>query len=175
MVNDDKKGPMMQHREGIRKMGRVGACLAFVSSILVFAGPASAAAAVATAHEEGYGQFSVRLTGDELRDDGDPDGWGSARLDLDPEHETACYVITWNELDGAVTSLHLHAAPRRNDGPHWIEFFNGQHFDGKSDTVSNCVRSSRAKILDVIKNPSGFYLNLHTTAHEPGAIRGQLD
>jgi hypothetical protein len=39
----------------------------------------------------------------------------------------------------------------------------------------DCVHSSRDKIDEVLDNPSEFYLNLHTTAHKDGAIRGQLD
>jgi len=175
MVNDDKKGPTMQHREGIRRMGWVGTCLAFASSILVFAGPASAAEEVAPPHERGHEYFSVNLTGSELRDGGDRDGRGAAWLEFDPDHETVCYVTTWQRLDGLVTGFHLHAAPRRNDGGHWIDFFNNQRFDGERNRVTGCVHSPRGKILHIIKHPSDFYLNVHTTAHEKGAIRGQLD
>jgi CHRD domain len=163
----------MQHREGVRRMGRVGACLAFISSILMFAGSASAAAEVGPPHRNGD-QFVVPLSGDELRDGGDRDGEGAAWLDLDAERETVCYVTTWKRLDGAVTAFHLHAAPRRSDGPRWIDFFNDQRFDGERNRVSGCVYSPRGKILDVIAHPSDFYLNLHTTAYEKGAIRGQL-
>jgi hypothetical protein len=166
---------VMQYKKNSRTMGRVGIFLAFVSLILVLAGPGSAAAAVvATEHEHGHEQFSVYLTGNEVRDGGDRDGWGVVRLDLDPENERVCYVITWHGLDGAVTALHLHVAPRRNDGPHWIDFFNNEHFDGERNTVANCVRSARWKIRAVIDEPFDYYLMLHTTAHEAGAIRGQL-
>ncbi len=166
----------MQHREGIRKMGRVGACLAFVSSILVLAAPASAAAQkVATAHGYSNDRFSLYLTGNELRDGGDRYGQGAAWLDLDPEHEKVCYVTTWRRLSGTVTAFHLHAAPRRSDGPHWIDFFSDRHFDGERNTIADCVHSPRWRILRVIESPSEFYLNVHTTAYEEGAIRGQLD
>ena len=169
-----RKVPAMQYKKNSRTMGRVGIFLAFVSSILVLAGPGSAAAVVVTEHEHGHEQFSVYLTGNEVRDGGDRDGWGVARLDLDPENERVCYVITWHGLDGAVTALHLHVAPRRNDGPHWIDFFNNEHFDGERNTVANCVRSSRWKIRAVIDEPFDYYLMVHTTTHEAGAIRGQL-
>jgi CHRD domain-containing protein len=166
---------MLQFKKRTRTIGRVGVCLAFVSSMLVLAGPASAATEqVATSHEHGRDQFSVYLTGDEVRDGGDHDGWGVARLDLDPENERVCYAITWRRLDGAVTALHLHASPRRSDGPHWIDFFNNEHFDGERNAVTNCVHSDRWKIRAVINEPSDYYLMVHTTAHEAGAIRGQL-
>ncbi|MDQ3764301.1 MAG: CHRD domain-containing protein [Actinomycetota bacterium] len=166
---------MIQHSKGARTMGRVGVCVAFVSSALLFAGPASAATErVATAHEHDSDQFSVYLSGDEVRDGGDRDGQGFARLDFDPARERVCYAITWRRLDGAVTALHLHASPRRSDGPHWIDFFDNQRFDGERSTVADCVRAPRWKIRAVIDDPFDYYLNVHTTAHKHGAIRGQL-
>jgi hypothetical protein len=165
---------MMQYKKGTRTMGRVSVCLAFVSSILVFAGPASASEEFATTHEHGHDQFSVYLSGNEVRDGGDREGRGFARLDLDPDNERVCYVITWNRLEGDVTALHLHASPRHSDGPHWIDFFNNERFDGERNTVANCVHSDRWKIRAAIDEPSSYYLMVHTTAHEAGAIRGQL-
>jgi hypothetical protein len=165
----------MQHRGRIWKMGCAGTCLAFISSILILAEPTSAVAQETDpVYQYGDRHVSVYLEGNELRDGGDPKGWGMARLHLDPENETACYDLTWTRLDGVVTAFHLHAAPRRNDGPHWIDFFNDQHFNGNRNATSGCVHSPRGKILDVINGPSNYYLNVHTTAHKEGAIRGQL-
>lgn len=161
----------MLHRVGICKLGRIGACLAFTSSILVLGVPGSASAQEADDH----GRFYVRLSGAQLEDGGDRDGWGVAGLDFDPRHERVCYVVRWERLDGAVTAFHLHRAPRYHDGPHWIEFFDDEHYDGDDHMVAGCVHASRYKIYAVLDDPSDFYLNIHTTAHEKGAIRGQLD
>jgi len=165
----------MQHSKNVRTMGRVVACLASVLSMLVLAGPASAAEKVTTVHEYGYGQFSVYLTGDEARYGGDREGRGFARLDFDPGNERVCYVITWSRLQGEVTDFELHASPRHSDGPRVIDFFDNERFDGYRRTIANCVHSDRRKIIDVINDPSYYYLTLRTTAHESGAIRGQLD
>jgi hypothetical protein len=166
----------MQHSRKIRKMGRVGACLAFGSSILMLAGPAAASAQeVTTAYQHDHRQFLVELSGDELKDGGDHHGRGVAGLDFDVENERVCYYIQWDGLAGDVTAFHLHHAPRHEDGGHWIDFFNDEHFDGDRNRIADCVHSSRDKIDEVLDNPSEFYLNLHTTAHRDGAIRGQLD
>jgi hypothetical protein len=169
----------MPHREGTRRIGRVRACLAFISSILILTVPTPAAADEAA--PPGYGYFSVQLTGRHIPGGGDSHGQGHARLELDPEHETACFVVTWNKLDGAVTAFHLHAAPAGQEGPHWIDFFNDKRFAGARNTVSGCVHvdgshgmSPRDKIQAVIHDPSNFYLNVHSTAFPDGAIRGQL-
>ncbi len=165
----------MQYREGIRRMGRVGACLAFASSILMFAGPAAATAQeVAAVDKHNQDRFFVHLTGGELEDGGDRGGRGAAGLDFDLEHERACYVVSWQELRGAVTAFPLHAAPRRSDGPQWIDLFNDRHFDGERGTVSSCVNVSRQKMRAVMHYPSEFYLTIRTTAHKAGAVRGQL-
>lgn len=174
MAHNDQKGAPMQHRASIRKMGWAGTCLAFASSILVLASPTSAAAQPDPVYQDSYRHFAVFLKGDELRDGGDRHGWGMARLDLDPERETACYLLSWHHLDGVVTAFHLHAAPRGHDGPHWFDFFNDQHFSRKQDEASGCVRVPRGKILDVLNEPSDYYFAVHTTAHKEGALRGQL-
>ncbi|MDQ4105290.1 MAG: CHRD domain-containing protein [Actinomycetota bacterium] len=160
----------MQHKR-TRTMGRVGVCLAFVSSMLMFAVPASAAAELREHRDD---RFSVYLTGDELRDGGDGDGAGFAQLDFDLEQERVCYVLTWRSLNGRVTAFHLHEGPRYQDGGHWIDFFNARRFDGEEGTVASCVRTDRWKIRAVLDDPSDYYLNVHTTRHETGAIRGQL-
>ncbi|MGH3769845.1 MAG: CHRD domain-containing protein [Pseudonocardiaceae bacterium] len=167
----------MQYKKGARAIGRVAACLAFASSALVFAGPASASAAVTTAHEYDYGHdpFSVYLTGHQVRDGGDRDGRGFARLDFDPRNEKVCYAVRWSRLNGDVTAFHLHVSPRRHDGPVVIDFFNHERYNGDGDTVVDCVHSDRRTIHDVLDDPSNYYLMIHTTAHEAGAIRGQLD
>ncbi|MBA2472591.1 MAG: hypothetical protein DLM61_12415 [Pseudonocardiales bacterium] len=165
----------MQLSKGARTTGRVGALVASASSMLVFAGPASAAGDTATAYEYGHEQFSIQLTGDEVRDGGDRDGDGVARLDLDPKNERICYVITWRGLEGHVTDFHIHSAPRHNDGPVFVDLFNDRRFHGESNTVADCVHSDRSKIRDIIDEPSDYYLMLHTTPHHAGALRGQLD
>jgi CHRD domain len=169
----------MQYRGGARRIGRICACLVLVSSVLGIALPAVAAAGV-----EGppsYGHFSVELTGRQVPGGGDSDGQAHVRLDLDPEHETACFVIKWHRVDGAVIAFGLHAGRRGSEGPRRIEFFEGKHFEGGRNMVTGCVRvegshgmSSRDKIEVITRNPSGFYLSLHTMQFEDGAIRGQL-
>jgi hypothetical protein len=176
MPGRGKKGVTMQYGKGTRTMGRIGVCLVSVSSILVLIGPTSAAAhEVSPTYQAGSGHFSIQLTGRQVPEGGDPDGQGSATLDLNPQKEEACFTITWSRLRGEVTALHLHAAARGSEGPHWIDFFNNQKFTGAQSTASGCVPSSRDKINAVINHPVDYYLNVHSTTFEKGAIRGQLN
>ncbi|MBV8539840.1 MAG: CHRD domain-containing protein [Pseudonocardiales bacterium] len=156
-------------------MGRVGVCLASVSSVLVLVGPTSAAAhEVGLAYQAGNGHFSIQLTGGEVPGGGDPDGRGSATLDLDPNKTQACFTITWSQLRGQVTALHLHVAARGGEGPQWIDFFDHQSFPGARSTASGCVPSSHDNINAVIRHPADYYLNVDSTTLGKGAIRGRL-
>ncbi len=161
---------------------RVGACLAFLSSILLVAALPSTAAAHGDDRGHRYGEFSVPLVSWEVPGGGDRGGDGFARITLDEAEERACYFIGWRELEGRVTAAHLHFAPRDRNGPHAIDFFNDAHFDGERDGAFGCVRvtddrrvSARDKIRYIIDNPEDFYINIHTTRFRDGAIRGQLD
>lgn len=165
---------------------RFGACLAVASSILLAAALPSAAAAYPDERAQRDSAFSIRLVPEEVRGGGDRGGIGFARLALNEARETACYFIEWRDLEGYVTAAHLHVAPRGKDGPHAIDLFNDKHFTGKREATWGCVRveddrgheghmSAREKIRDIIENPEDFYLNVHSTKYEHGAIRGQLD
>ncbi|MGH3718602.1 MAG: CHRD domain-containing protein [Pseudonocardiaceae bacterium] len=166
----------MRYGKGVRATGRAGLCLASVSSIVVLVGPTSAAAhEVDPADQAGNGHFSVQLTGSEVPGGGDPDGQGSATLDLDPHKAEVCFTITWSRLRGEkVTALHLNAAPRGGEGPLWIAFFDKQSFPSGRSMASGCVSSPQDKIDAVIGHPADYYLNVDSTTFGNGAIRGQL-
>ena len=176
MPDSDKKGSIILHYSGkIGGLSRTGLCVAFVSSLVVLAGPTSAAAhEVSQAYQDRDGKFTVQLNGREVPEGGDPDGKGSAQLNLNTQQQTACFTINWKGLKGEVTALHLHAAGSGSEGPHWIDFFNGQHFPGAQGESSGCVPTTPDKIRAVIDSPSAYYLNAHSSAFPSGAVRGQL-
>lgn len=129
--------------------------------------------------------LSFRLTSAEVPTGGDPDGRGGAQLTLHPKKEKVCFDVEWSRLDGAVTAMHIHKAPTGATGPHHIELFNDERFVGDSNRVAACVQvedgghgsaeTAREKILAVVRDPQGYYLNVHSSAFPAGAIRGQLD
>ena len=166
---------MLQYGRGTRGLGQVGLCSAFISSILVLAGSASAAAhEVGPRYQDQNGRFTVQLSPREVPEGGDPDGQGSAELNLSEQAKQACFSVNWKGLKGEVKALHLHVAASGSEGPHWIDFFNDQQFPGADGKASGCVPTTADKIHAVIANPAGYYLNLHSTAFPSGALRGQL-
>jgi hypothetical protein len=121
------------------------------------------------------------LSGAQVPEGGDPDGRGRAVLKLNPAEQTVCFEVKWSRLDGEVTAMHIHKAPRRQTGGHHIDLFNDEHFVGQRNQLQACVQvlghdghDASEAIEEVLEDPEGFYLNIHSTAHPAGAIRGQL-
>lgn len=172
----DEKGRTMPHLcKGARGLGRVGLFCACVSSVLALSVPASAAAGeVSSVLQDREGNFTVALNGRDVPEGGDLDGQGSSRLELKAEQQTACINASWKGLHGEVTALHLHVAAAGSEGPHWVDFFNDQHHPGVDGNFSGCVPMAQDRIRAVIDNPTGYYLNVHSTAFPKGAVRGQL-
>lgn len=106
-----------------------------------------------------------------------------------------CLNANWQDLAGDVTGIHIHKGPQGETGPHHIEILKDESLAGAWNRVQFCVQvtggRSRAqdhpqnpsqgdgadpadRIQDVIDDPAGFYLSVHSTAFPDGAIRGQL-
>jgi hypothetical protein len=129
---------------------------------------------------------SAYLTGaaevDEEGDDaGDPDGKGSATF-LQVDESTVCYGFTARGID-TPTIVHIHRGVAGESGPPVVLFnnvpkdANGQP-SGDPGTSSGCKTvtdpNELAALRRIRKNPSGYYLNIHSQTFPDGAIRGQL-
>lgn len=166
---------MLHLRKGARWLGRVGLCCACVSSVLALGLPASAVAGeISSVLQDSQGNFIVQLNGRDVPEGGDPGGHGSSRLELKAQEQTACVTASWKGLKGEVTALHLHVAAAGSEGPHWVDFFNNKSLAGADGQFSDCVPMPQDKIRSVIDNPTGYYVNVHSTAFPKGALRGQL-
>jgi CHRD domain-containing protein len=104
---------------------------------------------------------------------GDDDATGTAHLTLNQGTGTVCYDLSWANIDGTVTAAHIHRGPAGQAGPVVVPLFVGQSFAG-TGSDSGCVTSDRALIKDIRKNPTAYYVNVHSTTFPAGAIRGQL-
>jgi hypothetical protein len=131
------------------------------------------------------------LNGEQVPGGGDPNGRANAGLRLEPEAEVVCLRSSWRELAGEVTAIHLHKAQEGQTGPHHIDLLDNASLAGEENRVEFCVKvtggehqaqdaghsaaSPADRIQEVVDDPGGFYLNVHTTAFPSGAVRGQLD
>jgi CHRD domain len=113
--------------------------------------------------------FSIALTGAaEAPGPGDPDGSGTASFTFNPGTGEVCYDFTVTGVD-PLAAAHIHVAPAGEPGPVVIPTPPTSAFGG-----SACVTADRELILAIIRNPSGYYFNVHNAAFPAGALRGQL-
>jgi hypothetical protein len=105
---------------------------------------------------------------------GDSDATGSATIEVGPPGQRElCFDLSWADIDGTVTDAHVHEAPFGSPGPVVVPLFVGQSF-ASTGTLSGCVEADTATLAGIRGQPTGYYVNVHSTVFPAGAIRGQL-
>ena len=129
------------------------------------------ASGVAIARDGERGRrLSATLSGaQEVPAPGDRDGSGRATLRLHPGREEVCYKLSTRLVDSP-TAAHVHRGARGMAGPAVVTLKAPR--EGASQ---GCVGVERDLLREIMRNPSGFYVNVHNAAFPEGAIRGQLD
>jgi hypothetical protein len=108
--------------------------------------------------------------------DADPDGRGGFTAIIDGDQ--FCYGLTATNLDHppgtprALTGAHIHRGNAGENGPIVISL--SPPAPGDPGTSSACVTADPALLQQILRSPSQFYVNVHTTAFPGGAIRDQL-
>jgi hypothetical protein len=129
-----------------------------VAGVIVLGGPALAGA-----------MLTANMTGpNEVPEPGDPDGSGTADLNLIPKRERICYTLTVQNIEPA-TDAHIHKGTSTVAGP-IVKALRAP----STGSSQGCVRLDRAKIMKIKNNPSGYYVNVHNDDFPNGAVRGQL-
>jgi hypothetical protein len=146
-----------------RVLGKVlggGAFLAIVERMSGGPIPAEAAfvcelkAAMNGAKEtDGNGNFDL----------GDPDGRGTACIDLKPGR--ICWQITVRKIGPDITASHIHRGNKTQKNGPLVDF-------GKK--LQGCTSVEQSVITEIRTTPGQFYVNVHTPQFPDGAIRGQL-
>ena len=94
-------------------------------------------------------------------------GTGMVHASLDTASKAFTYEITYSGLTGPATAAHFHgpAAPGANAGPVVPVTVSASPIKGMATLTD-------AQIADL--NSGKWYFNIHTAAHPPGEIRGQV-
>jgi hypothetical protein len=149
-------------------------------------GAASMAAGPALAEpaSEGGRKFSTPMSGAEECNTsvtptvcgvGDTDGSATGSITVNVGQDRVCWEFTNVENVEPVNRGHIHKAPAGSNGGIVVDFFNVTA--GTQGPLTGCTTTALGKelLLDIIKNPSAYYLNLHNEPFPGGAIRGQLE
>lgn len=113
-------------------------------------------------------RFHANLTGANEVPAADPDGTGTAQVHIASALNTICTELEIRDI-GAVTAAHIHRGAAGVNGPPVVTL----SIPGDDDS-DDCDVVADALLDEIVDNPAGFYVNVHTADYPNGAIRGQL-
>lgn len=139
-----------------------------VASALALVGPAIAQGD----NERNAGRkIAATLTGGaEVPGPGDDNGAGLFEARVNPGTERICYTLTASSIDQA-TAAHIHVGGPSEAGDPVLTLDTP---DGDDDDSEDCQDIDRGLAQAIIRDPSAYYVNVHTAPFPNGAIRGQL-
>ena len=141
----------------------VALAVAAFCGVLLLASPAGAATAV----------LRTTLTAAAVPTGGDAAGSGESYVVVDTTTGRVCTVVVVRGV-AAVIAAHIHKAPAGAIGPHAIDLNTPvDHGTGTAYSVT-CTLEAPALVADLIANPAGYYVNVHSAGRPLGALRGQL-
>jgi len=140
---------------------------------LIVLGAAAALLALLPASAMAGGRpFVLALTGAaEAPGPGDPNGSGTAWLTFNSGLGEVCFTLSVEDIALPATGAHIHRAPAGSPGPIVVPLIAPD----ASGHSSGCVLADPALVKEIRKDPSAFYVNVHSTEFPAGAVRAQLD
>ena len=119
--------------------------------------------------QQGGRPLVVTMTGTaEVPGPGDPDGTGTATITLNPGKGEVCYELQVDKI-GEANAAHIHSGAVDKAGPPILTLKAPANGPSK-----DCATLERDKIMDILKNPAMYYVNVHNAEYPDGAVRGQL-
>jgi hypothetical protein len=100
----------------------------------------------------------------------EPNATGTAVLRILKDTSTVCYRLHAANVTLPTVAAHIHKGAAGVNGPVVVPFTA----PGATGDSSGCQTSTPAIVDDILANPTGYYVNVHTKEHPAGAIRAQL-
>ena len=160
-----------------RVVSAIVAATAAASLALFAGGGANAGGRPFNLQLSGANEFGP--TGVPINPHGDADHAPIA-LTLNPGQGEVCWTIgelTLTAGDSLPVVAHIHEAPAGISGPIVVDLFGMPDTPAAPTsypTDTNCVDAPRSVILEIMQDPSEYYVNLHSAEHPAGVMRAQL-
>jgi hypothetical protein len=106
----------------------------------------------------------------DLKGTSEPNAKGSAALRIRKDAGVVCYRLHAESVTLPTTAAHIHRGASGVNGPVIVPFTA----PGANGNSSGCATAPAAIIDEILANPPGYYVNVHTQEHPAGAIRSQL-
>ena len=138
--------------------------LAFVSALIAAAALIVVAAVSAAMRSE---DLKATLSGKTEIPKGDPNGSGTAFIDLSGGKRTVCWEFKGIKNIATPMAAHIHKGGPGVAGPVVVPL-------GAAYKAKGCIASTKALIEAIENHPGRYYVNVHNAKYPGGAIRGQL-
>jgi hypothetical protein len=100
----------------------------------------------------------------------DLDGTGTATIRMIRGGAIVCYQLNVSNITLPATAAHIHIGAAGTNGAIVVQLSPPD----ASGTAAGCATATRTVVANILDNPTGYYVNVHTTDFPSGAIRGQL-
>lgn len=116
-------------------------------------------------------RLQANLTGATEINGGDPDGTGTANIQLKTTKSQVCFDIKVQDILLPAAAAHIHVGAAGTNGPVVVDFGAPPGAKGRT---KGCVTAAASLINAIWSNPAGYYVNVHNSDFPGGALRGQL-
>jgi len=133
-------------------------------------------------------RFQIRLTGDQQVPSVNTTAFGFAEVQLSEDNSTLSFEVVVCNIAN-VTASHIHVGAAGTNGPVVLPFFGSPPLFNSTRGCDTLAEGTRTSADLVVRPAAGIstwtdfinallagnaYVNVHTTAHPGGEIRGQL-
>jgi CHRD domain len=108
---------------------------------------------------------------EEVPGPGVKDGVGAGLVDIAGTKVCSDLKVTMGEKP---TKAHIHQGAKGLSGPVVVDLMPAFNAGEAAYTSKTCVEAPADTAAQLIGDPGGYYLNVHSDGHPDGAMRGQL-
>jgi len=115
--------------------------------------------------------FVTEMTGQNEIPPADANGRGTSQVRMETGSTQVCFTLAVRNIQLPATGAHIHRGTATQNGPVVVGFTPVPDAAG---VARGCVTATAELVSEILANPSGFYVNVHSRQFPGGAVRGQL-